>query len=1073
MSHNPGASSQTQPEQNLQPFPHPPRLPLLGNLLQIPKDHMAQYFLEVSRDFDGIFEMDFAGTKIPFAFSADLVEELCDETRFRKVIRPPLSLLRDIVGDGLFTAKSDEAAWGKAHRILMPAFSQRSMKGYFEAMREVAEQLCNHWQAHEGEDLLVADDMTRLTLDTISLAGFNYRFDSFQSRDLHPFLGSMVRVLAANMAKLTRLPMLERFRKDPPEYLADIVTMNELVDEVIRQRRENPTDSNDLLNLMLTAEDPETGEPLDDLNIRHQVLTFLVAGHETTSGLLTFTLYFLLRNPHVLARAYAEVDRVLPGDTAPEYRHLAQLDVIERALKESLRMWPTAPAFMVAPYEDEVIGGRYRLPRNQGISIHLPSLHRDPKVWDNPDVFDIDRFLPENEAKIHPHGYKPFGNGQRACIGRQFALTEAKLALAMILQRFALYDPHDYRLDIKETLTLKPDHFYLRLRRRKEHDRLVTHTSSFAVSEATTPEHHGVSGEGEPFTVAWGSALGTARDIAEELANRAGDLDFDARSVPLDELSENLPESGILVVVTATYNGYAPDSARAFEALLDEKGLSGVKRPGLRFAVLGCGNTQWVNYQAFPRRVDDALVTTGATRLLERGAADGNGDFDGAVEDWLGDFWQTLGESSQRDPASIARPITLVDSRNTRAQVLPARAQWLTVIHNRELVKDADALPDFTGTRTRASTRDILLELPEGMDYQTGDHLAVYPTNREDLVNRACRRLHVTPSELVQTDNQHCPAHLPTGTTLSVGQLLGQFLELQEPASRRDLRVLAAHSPCPHTRESLTQLAENNDRYHQQIHDQRQSVLDLLEHYPAVELPLEVFAALCPPLRPRLYSISSSALTHPGQIRLTVGTVAAPAWSGRGEYRGVATSLLKDLDPGDEVLAEIRTPTPPFAPVADPAQPMILVGAGTGLAPFRAFLEERNLQRQQGQGVASNRLFPGCRHPDHDRLYADEMDHWQDQGVVTIYPAYSALANYPHRHVQDALWAQREEVWQLLESGAPVYVCGDGARMAPAVRDCLIRIAEACGSRSREEASRWLQDLMQNGRYHQDIFGTG
>ena len=321
------------------------------------------------------------------------------------------------------------------------------------------------------------------------------------------------------------------------------------------------------------------------------------------------------------------------------------------------------------------------------------------------------------------------------------------------------------------------------------------------------------------------------------------------------------------------------------------------------------------------------------------------------------------------------------------------------MVHNRELLKDADALPDFTGTRARASTRDILLELPEGMDYQTGDHLAVYPTNREDLVNRACRRLHVPPSELVLTDNQRCPAHLPPGTTLSVGQLLGQFLELQEPASPRDLRVLAADSSCTQTRDSLTQLAENHERYHQEIHGQRQSVLDLLEHYPAVELPLEVFAALCLPLRPRFYSISSSALAHPNQIRLTVGTRAAPARSGRGEYRGVATSLLKDLDPGDEVLAEIRTPTPPFAPVADPAQPMILIGAGTGLAPFRAFLEERNRQREQGQCVASNQLFTGCRHPDHDRLYAHDMDHWQEQGVVTIHPAYSALADYRQRSV--------------------------------------------------------------------------
>ncbi|MCH8506614.1 MAG: cytochrome P450, partial [Ectothiorhodospiraceae bacterium] len=466
----------------LYPIPGPARRPFVGNLLQIPRGRMSAHMLALSRQYDGIFELDFGGICVPFVSSAALAEELCDEARFRKVIRPPLSLLRKVVGDGLFTAHSNQQPWGKAHRVLMPAFSQRAMKSYFGAMLEVAEQLSASWDRRTGEDILVADDMTRLTLDTISLAGFGYRFNSFDKAELHPFLGAMVRVLSHTMSKLTRLPLLNRISKDSPEFLGDIEQMNQLVDEVIRSRRERPAGTGDLLDLMLHAEDPDTGERLDDVNIRHQVLTFLVAGHETTSGLLTFAIYLLLRHPHVLAQAYTEVDQVLPDETVPEYRHLAQLNVIERILKETLRLWPTAPAITVAPYEDTVIGGRYRIRKDQTVNIQLPALHRDPAVWQEPDSFDIDRFLPEREARIHPHAYKPFGNGERACIGRQFALTEAKLALAMVLQRFALSDPYDYRLDIKETLTLKPDNFRIHVKRRAPHERMRPATPP-------TPEH--------------------------------------------------------------------------------------------------------------------------------------------------------------------------------------------------------------------------------------------------------------------------------------------------------------------------------------------------------------------------------------------------------------------------------------------------------------------------------------------------------------------------------------------------------------------------------------------------------
>jgi cytochrome P450/NADPH-cytochrome P450 reductase len=451
-----------------EPIPTPPRLPVLGNLLQLPRGRLTQHLMGVAPAFDGIFEIDFAGFRVPFVTSAALAAELCDEKRFRKIVKPPLSILRALAGDGLFTAHQDEPNWGKAHRILVPAFAQRARRAYFDAMLDVADQLVAKWEASGGEPIEVSEDMTRLTLDTIALCGFGYRFESFASAELHPFLQAMGRVLDETMGRLTRHRWLTRARVlANRRYDRDIAEMHALVDDVIRERRAHPVQSRDLLGLMLEAVDPVTKERLDDANIRYQVITFLIAGHETTSGLLSFVLGLLIEHPEVLARAREEVDTVLAGGRVPEYDDLGRLDVIDRILKETLRLWPTAPAFAVAPYEDTLLGGRYLIARNRQVTVLLPSLHRDPRVWTDPERFDIDRFLPENEAKIPAAAYKPFGNGQRSCIGRQFAIMEAKLALALILQRLE-FESDDGRptAAIRETLTLKPDGFRLRVRRR-------------------------------------------------------------------------------------------------------------------------------------------------------------------------------------------------------------------------------------------------------------------------------------------------------------------------------------------------------------------------------------------------------------------------------------------------------------------------------------------------------------------------------------------------------------------------------------------------------------------------------
>lgn len=1045
----------------IQPIPSPPRLPLIGHLHRIPKGRLVRYLVETARNLPGLFAIDFAGREAYFATSPDIVAELNDEKRFRKMPGPALRSLRPAVGDGLFTAFQDEPNWGKAHRILLPAFGQRAMKGYFGLMREVVDQLVAKWSAAEGGDVQVADDMTRLTLDSIAIAGFGYRFDSFADERLDPFLAAMVRALGEAMDKLTRLPIQRHFnaRRDR-QFAADIAEMNTLVDRIIADRRRNPGGGSDLLALMLDAVDPVTGETLDDVNIRYQILTFLVAGHETTSGLLTFALYLLQRHPQVLAQAYAEVDRVLPGDRVAEYADIAEFDVIDRVLKEALRLWPTAPAYSVAPYEDAIVGGCWRIPKDRPVNVLMVALHRDPAAWPDPETFDIDRFLPEAEAVRHPHAYKPFGNGVRACIGRQFALTEAKLALAVLLQHFDLSDPHDYRLDVKETLTLKPDAFRLRVRRRRAHERGRGISQAPAAAAVTAAP----AGAGQSLVVAHGTSLGTAREIAAALAARAVGAGFDARAVALDDLADALPADGLLVVVTATYNGLPPDNAQRFAAML-AAGLP--SRPGLRYGVLGIGNSQWPNYQAFPLAVEAALAATGAIALLPRGAADGDGDFDGAVEDWIETLWTVLGAEAQ---PTAPLQLAAVATQDLRAEALPLSR--FTVLANDELVRPADGLWDFAREAPRGPTRHLRLVLPPGETYAVGDHLAVYARNRPDLVDAVIARLGVDAEALVRPQGDAGRfGHLPLGHPVTVRRLLTDFVELREPATRRAARRLLDHVRCPHTRGQIEALVTDESAFHAAVTETHVALFDLLLRFPAVELPLPVFVELCPPVQPRLYSIASSPLATPDEVHLLVGTIDAPAWSGLGRYQGFASTYIRDLVAGDIVSATIRKPNPPFAPPADPLRKMILIGPGTGLAPYRGFLAERAAQRRAGTAVAPAMLFFGCRHPEHDWLYRAEIERWAADGLVDLHLAFSAVAGHAHRFVQDALWAAREAVWQALGEGAEVFVCGDGRWMAPAVRETLMRMHGDRTGADRDASSRWLDGLRAAGRYHQDVFG--
>src|SRR6201994_1086218 len=628
----------------LSPIPQPPTKPVVGNMLSLDSSAPVQNLARLAKELGPIFWLDMMGAPIVIVSGHDLVEELSDEKRFDKVVRGALRRVRAVGGDGLFTADTTEPNWSKAHNILLQPFGNRAMVSYHPSMVDIAEQLVQKGERlNADEEIDVVHDMTALTLDTIGLCGFDYRFNSFYRRDYHPFVASLVRSLETIMM-IRGLPMenlwMQKRRRD---LAGDVAFMNKMVDEIVAERRKNTDaagDKKDMLGAMMTGVDRATGEQLDDVNIRYQINTFLIAGHETTSGLLSASIYALLKHPDVLKKAYEEVDRVLGPDleAKPTYQQVTQLTYITQVLKESLRLWPPAPAYGISPLKDETIGGKYKLKKSTFITVLVLALHRDPSVWGpNPDAFDPENFSREAEAARPVNAWKPFGNGQRACIGRGFAMHEAALAIGMILQRFRLIDVHRYQMHLKETLTIKPEGFRIKVRLREDRERGAFAGAAPAVATAPKAPRAPTTrpGHNTPMLVLYGSNLGSAEELATRMADLAEINGFVTRLGPLDDYVGKLPEEGGVLIICASYNGAPPDNATQFVKWLGGD-LAKDAFAKVRYAVFGCGNSDWAaTYQSVPRFLDEKLKAHGARSLTTRGEGDARSDLDGQFKSWF------------------------------------------------------------------------------------------------------------------------------------------------------------------------------------------------------------------------------------------------------------------------------------------------------------------------------------------------------------------------------------------------------------------------------------------------------
>ncbi|KAF7502833.1 hypothetical protein GJ744_005012 [Endocarpon pusillum] len=1074
--------------------PHHRYFGLMGHLPDLDPTLPVRSYWQFMDTYAPIYQLDL-GMTYPRVFvgSRELVNEMADDDRFTKLTHRLHQHMRPVFGDGLFSAESTSKAWGKAHRLLVPAFGPIGLSKMFDDMQDLSGQLVLKWDRF-GPDVEIEciKDMSSLTFDTIGLCAFGYRFNEFYSDEPHPFNKQLNEAIVESGRRANRPDLLNQlYYREEQHRQENIAKMRALCRKIIQDRIDHPKpDAKDLLNVMLNGVDRETDEKLGVENVIYQIPTLLGGGYETTTSTLCFIYYFLCNNPKTLLKAQQEVDQIV-GDKVLTYDMLRKLKYLDACMKEALRMQHPVSLLTRFATKDTVLGGKYFIRKGQMVSGIWRHFHRDPKVWgEDADEFRPERMLDVNFQTLPPNSWKPFGDGLRACIGRGFAEQEILINMAMVLQRFDIekVDP-DYQLQLKGQMGVKPVDFKIRVRRRPGRGLMfgIPGGSTYQqqpeeiVRKSQHPNQHkqqnGLSAANpeikrKPVSVFFGGNMGTSESLVQSFSRSAPGFGLDIIDIQdLDSATEKMPTERPCVIITPSYEGRPPDNAKRFVAWIEQLASKGDKLPtGIKFAVFGVGNSDWVHtFHRIPRLVDDTLVQLGAERILEAGFANVKRDLVGPWEAWSEKLCMTLSGATKQEHSDCVGVEVHVESNNlnTLPQVLGGEHMAVgVVIANREL---AD-------TSIGAAKRHVEVRLPEGCEYRSGDYLVVQGRNPDETVFRVMKRFGLGAEDVMSVQSSK-KDFLPT-KPMAVEHFLRSSVELAAPVTKRQLATLALWAE-EGSAERLQLENMHDDVNYQQLLDKRYSVIDILEEVPGLlRLPFGVYIDLLLPLSPRLYSISSSPIEPKNKSKdsliasLTFDVFEAPATSGHGTFRGVASCYLANRTPGDCMPCFVRPTKLSFRLPSDTRTPVIMQAAGSGIAPMRAFIQERAaIKRAGSRKLGPALLFFGCRHPDKDYMYRSELAAWESEGVVEVIPCFSKpdVVGQNARYVPDALWECRERLWDMFRDGANIYTCGSAARLGRSSAATWRRIWMEKTGKSELESHEWL-DQVKGDRYVSDVW---
>ncbi|KAH8325706.1 hypothetical protein KR067_004844 [Drosophila pandora] len=639
--------------------------------------------------------------------------------------------------------------------------------------------------------------------------------------------------------------------------------------------------------------------------------------------------------------------------------------------------------------------------------------------------------------------------------------------------------------------------FYFLRSRKKEEEPVRSYSIQPTTVSTTTATDNSfikkLKASGRSLVVFYGSQTGTGEEFAGRLAKegiryRLKGMVADPEECDMEELLQMKDiDNSLAVFCLATYGeGDPTDNAMEFYEWITN---GDVDLTGLNYAVFGLGNKTYEHYNKVAIYVDKRLEELGANRVFELGLGDDDANIEDDFITWKDRFWPAvcdhfgiegggeevlirqyrLLEQPDVQPDRIyTGEIARLHSVQNQRPPFDAKNPFLAPIKvNRELHKG--------GGR---SCMHIELSI-EGskMRYDAGDHVAMYPINDKSLVEKLgqlCNADLDTIFSLINTDTDSSKKHpFPCPTTYRTA--LTHYLEITAIPRTHILKELAEYCTDEKEKELLRSMAsispEGKEKYQSWIQDACRNIVHILEDIKSCRPPIDHVCELLPRLQPRYYSISSSGKLHPTDVHVTAVLVEYKTPTGRVN-KGVATTYLKNKQPkdGEEVKVPVFIRKSQFRLPTKPETPIIMVGPGTGLAPFRGFIQERQHLRDEGKTVGESILYFGCRKRSEDYIYESELEEWVKKGTLNLKAAFSR-DQASKVYVQHLLEQDADLIWNVIgENKGHFYICGDAKNMAVDVRNILVKILSTKGNMSEADAVQYIKKMEAQKRYSADVW---